>query len=372
MIRGLRKDSAKTMCLNKWRNRSTAEWGAPGADGDALLGTPAGADLEADGDGLHELQAASRGSLAASAMRAVVDSFQRAHEVATASAEQRATKLDRRKEQEGLALAAMVRVVQSGVSARDRRAAGGADPAPAPPRASPFSSWDRPVTATVARRQFAALCEPGEPDADAALASQHADVGMELAGGGTAGPQVVLPARALDVGARGASLLLPADAPVWAAPTQAATELNAEQFRIGHHLWTWLANERLAASGGTAAPPLRLLCLGAGGTGKSRVIGALYDHSPPGSVVMAASTGVAAGSLGRNCRTLHALALLSVGKKPGGTGPRNLARGMSDRARTKLRSFFPEAAKLLIIDEVSERPVSLCVTAPPSPPFSSA
>ncbi|KIN95737.1 hypothetical protein M404DRAFT_49684, partial [Pisolithus tinctorius Marx 270] len=116
--------------------------------------------------------------------------------------------------------------------------------------------------------------------------------------------------------------------------------LKADQYRayniVTHHLDRTLS--------GYDAPPLRMLILGEGGTGKSKVIQTITEYFAHRGVVhillKAAYTGVAASIV--DGKTTHTIVMVSAGKDT----------TLSDESKAKLQQFWQHIS-YLIIDELS-------------------
>jgi hypothetical protein len=106
-------------------------------------------------------------------------------------------------------------------------------------------------------------------------------------------------------------------------------------------VWDWQDRGRVE--------PLMIQVVGAGGTGKTTLLGVMRRHLPDGFMTVAAFTGVAATLVGFGARTLNSLMRFGV---PKGTSRAFLNKPISTKQRAALQAIFSKS-HLLVVDEVS-------------------
>lgn len=102
---------------------------------------------------------------------------------------------------------------------------------------------------------------------------------------------------------------------------------------------------------GGMVEPLAVQVHGAGGTGKTTLLGVMRQHLPPGFFTVSAFTGVAATLVGFGARTLNSLLRFGV-PTGGGRGTAHLFKPPSGEQKKALKRVF-STAKLLVVDEMS-------------------
>ena len=118
------------------------------------------------------------------------------------------------------------------------------------------------------------------------------------------------------------------------------SKLKVDQYHT-YDIVTWHLGQTLS---GYDVPPLRMLILGEGGTGKSKVIQTITEYfahrGVPHILLKAAYTGVAASIV--DGKTTHTIAMVSTGKHT----------TLSNESKVKLQQFWQHIS-YLIIDELS-------------------
>ncbi|MFY7871366.1 MAG: AAA family ATPase, partial [Limnohabitans sp.] len=120
-----------------------------------------------------------------------------------------------------------------------------------------------------------------------------------------------------------------------------AAGLDADQFAVCNKVWDWQDRGRVE--------PLMIQVVGAGGTGKTTLLGLMRRHLPDGFMTVAAFTGVAATLVGFGARTLNSLMRFGV---PKGKSRAFLNKPISAKQRAALQAIFSKS-HLLVVDEVS-------------------
>ena len=117
------------------------------------------------------------------------------------------------------------------------------------------------------------------------------------------------------------------------------SQLKPDQFRA-YNIITWHLDQTLA---GNKPPPLRMIILGEGGTGKSKVIQTVTEYfiqkGAKSLLLKAAYTGVAASLI--DGKTTHVIGFISTSGRP-----------ISDETKAKLQQFWKYFV-YLVIDEIS-------------------